>query len=157
MSCTQNRFIVTISFLAIFGSNWSTWEILNKNWTAPLSKILCSKIIFMFCVSGRSTIGNFYKDFQAAINEIFASNDDLEWTDWSLYQAAKMVIYLILSFLIAFLCHFSNQNRLQNLKLFRLRDFFRKFIRQLYEQLSRWCFRPTGDALRIDQKLKIRI
>ena len=52
---------------------------------------------------------------------------------------------------------FSNQNRLQNLKLFRLRDFFRKFIRQLYEQLSRWCFRPTGDALRIDQKLKIRI
>ena len=55
--------------------------------------------------SGRSTIGIFYKDFQAAINGIVASNDDLE-TDWSLYQATKIVIYLILSFSMAFLCHF---------------------------------------------------
>ena len=61
-------------------------------------------------------------------------------------------------------CHFyvifSNQNRLsdrQNLKSFRLEDFLRKFIRQLYEQLSRSCFRLTGDTQRIDQKLKIRI
>ena len=55
---------------------------------------------------------------------------------------------------------FSNQNRLsdrQNLKSFRLQDFLRKFIRQLYEQLSRSCFRLTGDTQRIDQKLKIRI
>ena len=88
------------------------------------------------------------------VSAIGWSNDELE-ADWCLYWNIAMILYLILSFFVPFLCHFCNQNRLQNLKLFRLEDFLRKFIRQLYEQLSRWCFRLTGDAQRIDQEIRI--